>query len=259
MIKLISTDFDGTLFAEFEDPPVPVVLQNLIARHQEQGAKWVINTGRDLSSLLEALGRARLSVKPDYLVLVEREIFCHVNSRYVADAAWNGECTRAHAELFKRVRPDVARLRAWVEDRFSAIFFEDEYSPFCLIAEKTADADAIHTYLTEYCRTIPDLSLVRNDVASRFSHVAFNKGTALSEVARQLQIKPSEIFAAGDHYNDLPMLSRQHAHFLAAPSNAISIVKELVRSQEGFVSDLNCGHGVAEGLEKAGEKANTEC
>ena len=29
-IKLISTDFDGTLFAEFESPPIPQSLQQLI-------------------------------------------------------------------------------------------------------------------------------------------------------------------------------------------------------------------------------------
>src|SRR5277367_6301994 len=131
MIKLISTDFDGTLFAEFEDPPVPLALQNLIARLQGQGAKWVINTGRDLSSLMESLGRARLLVKPDFLVLVEREIYSHVDSQYVEDAVWNRECSRAHAELFRLVEADVPRLRAWVEKRSNGIFYADAYSPFC--------------------------------------------------------------------------------------------------------------------------------
>jgi HAD superfamily hydrolase (TIGR01484 family) len=248
MIKLISTDFDGTLFAEFEDPPVPVALQNLIARLQGQGAKWVINTGRDLSSLMESLGRAHLPVKPDFLVLVEREIYSHVHSQYVADAVWNHDCDRAHAELFRRVRADVPRLRAWVEERFGAIFYEDSYSPFCLIAEHNDDAEIIHEYLADYCRTVPHLTLVRNDVCSRFSHEAFNKGTALAEIARQLGVTPEETFAAGDHLNDLPMLSLRHAWWLAAPANAVDAVKEVVRGQNGFVSELGHGHGVAEGL-----------
>ena len=63
-IKLISTDFDGTLFAEFENPPIPQVLQDLIADLQRNGAKWVINTGRDMSSLMEALGRAGIAIEP---------------------------------------------------------------------------------------------------------------------------------------------------------------------------------------------------
>src|SRR2546428_676582 len=34
-IKLISTDFDGTLHAEFEDPPLPDDLQAMIAENNE--------------------------------------------------------------------------------------------------------------------------------------------------------------------------------------------------------------------------------
>lgn len=250
MIKLISTDFDGTLFAEFEDPPVPVSLQTLIAQLQGQGAKWVINTGRDLSSLMEGIGRARLSVKPDFLVIVEREIYAHKHSEYVEDHAWNKACTKAHADLFRRVRGDVPRLRAWIEERFKATLYEDIYSPFCLIAEKNDDADVIHEYLLAYSRTVPNLSVMRNDVYSRFHHEAFNKGTALAEIARQLGITPAETFAAGDHLNDLPMLSREHAHCLAAPGNAIPLIKETVQKQSGFVSSRNQGHGVLEGLEQ---------
>src|ERR1017187_1454401 len=80
-IKLISTDFDGTLFAEFENPPVPLALQNIIGKLQDHGARWVINTGRDLSSLLESLGRAHLPIKPDFLVVVEREIYVRRDSQ----------------------------------------------------------------------------------------------------------------------------------------------------------------------------------
>ena len=72
-IQLISTDFDGTLFAEFEYPAIPPILLDLIGKLQGRGTKWVINTGRDMSSLMEALARAHTTIKPDYLVLVERE------------------------------------------------------------------------------------------------------------------------------------------------------------------------------------------
>jgi HAD superfamily hydrolase (TIGR01484 family) len=248
-IKLISTDFDGTLLAEFENPPVPLALQELIGRLQASGAKWVINTGRDLSSLMETLGRAHLSIKPDFLVVVEREIYHHHQSEYVEDRAWNRACHDAHAELFQRVTKDVPRLRAWVEARFEATIFEDAWSPFCLIAERNEDADVIHDYLTGYCREVPKLDVMRNDVYSRFCHEAFNKGTALAEIARQVRVTAAETFAAGDHYNDLPMLSRQYAHWLAAPSNAIELVKAAVLRQNGHVSKLPQGHGVADGLQ----------
>jgi HAD superfamily hydrolase (TIGR01484 family) len=248
-IKLISTDFDGTIFAEFENPPIPEAFQELIGDLQARGAKWVINTGRDMSSLMEALGRAQIAVEPDYLVLVEREIYYHTDSRYLGLEPWNATCAHAHSELFARVRADLPRIVAWINARFHARLYEDAYSPFCLIAGNNGDADVIHEYLADYCRDVPHLTLVRNDVYARFSHEDFNKGTALAEITRRLDLKPEAVFAAGDQLNDLPMLSHRYARWLAAPDNAIELVKKAVRQQGGHVSKLSHGDGVAEGLE----------
>jgi HAD superfamily hydrolase (TIGR01484 family) len=248
-IQLISTDFDGTLHAEFENPPVPHDLQRIIADLQRQGAKWVINTGRDLSSVMEGMARARLTIKPDFLVVVERDIYFHEDAQYEACAEWNEGCSRAHEVLFARVRDDVPRLVDWVSKRFRATLYEDTFSPFCLIAESNVDADAIQQFLDEYCRTVPELTIVRNDVYARFSHASYNKGTALAEIARQLRISRDQVFAAGDHFNDLPMLSGEFARQVAAPDNAIDVVKETVRGQKGYVSHQPWGHGVARALE----------
>src|SRR5687767_2372623 len=119
-IQLISTDFDGTLHADFENPPVPVDLQTLIGDLQRQGAKWVINTGRDLSSVMEGIARARLSIKPDYLVVVERDIYFHGGIQYEPCAPWNSGCRAAHDLLFERVRRDVPGLTQWIAKRFRA-------------------------------------------------------------------------------------------------------------------------------------------
>ncbi len=247
-IKLISTDFDGTLFAEFESPPIPQNLQQLIGELQAGGAKWIINTGRDMSSLMESLARAGISIEPDYLVLVEREIHLHKDSQYLGLEDWNSACSRSHAELFARVQADLPRIIAWINARFHARIYEDAYSPFCLIAGNNGDADAIHDYLTEYSRSIPHLAVVRNDVYARFSHQAYNKGTALAELTRRLGFTAEHVFAAGDHLNDLPMLSRLHAHWLAAPGNAVEVVKDSVRQQHGYVSELSHGNGVADAI-----------
>lgn len=247
-VKLISTDFDGTLFAEFENPPIPEQLQKLIAGLQARGAKWVINTGRDMSSLMEALGRSGITVEPDYLVLVERDIYQHHESQYSPLAEWNDGCARAHADLFARVRADVPHIVAWVSARFHATIYEDAFSPFCLIASNNGDAEVIHRHLDEYAKAVPHLAVVRNDVYARFSHADYNKGTALAELTRRLGLTSADVFAAGDHLNDLPMLSAAYARRLAAPGNAVPEVKAAVRRQEGYVSEFLHGHGVAEAL-----------
>lgn len=247
-IQLISTDFDGTIFAEFDTPSICPKLIEIIGELQSRGVKWVINTGRDMSGLMEALGRAKIPVEPDFLVLVEREIHCHNGICYVGLEPWNAECTHSHDELFARIMPDLSRITEWINARFHATLYTDAFSPFCLIAGNNGDAEVIHEYLNEYCRGVPNLTVVRNDVYARFSHSAYNKGTALAEVSRRLGIHPGQVFAAGDHWNDLPMLSRQFAGWLATPSNAIEPVKTLVRKQGGWVSELSHGSGVADAL-----------
>lgn len=246
--RLISTDFDGTLFAEHENPPIPERLQQIIGNLQERGAKWAINTGRDMSSLMEALKRARLAVEPDYLVLVEREIHQQKNSGYAGLEEWNAACARDHAALFASLTPHLPHLASWISARFRAEIYEDAYSPFCLIAGNNGDADIIHKYLDQYASKVPHLAVVRNDVYARFCHAGYNKGTALAELTRRLGLTCEEVFAAGDHLNDLPMLSRAYARRLAAPANAVAEVKNSVRQQEGFVSEQTCGHGVADAL-----------
>ena len=257
-IQLISTDFDGTLHAEFEDPPVPRDLQDLIGELQRQGAKWAINTGRDLSSVMEGIARARLSIRPDYLIVVEREIYIHQGAHYSGCEAWNQGCTRAHEALFARIQPEIPRLVDWITQRFSATLYQDDYSPFCLVAANNEDADAIQAFLEDYLRAMPELAFVRNDVYARFSHAAYNKGTALAEIARQLGIGRDHIFAAGDHLNDLPMLSGDFARCVVAPHNAVQAVKETVRRQNGYVSQEPWGHGVARGLEHYLERAEAQ-
>lgn len=247
-IKLISTDFDGTLFAEFENPPVPEELQRLIGDLQVRGAKWAINTGRDMSSLMEALGRAGLDIEPDFLVLVEREIFLHHESQYVAHHDWNNACTRDHAMVFEHVRKDLQRLIDWINHRFRAQIYDDPFSPLCLIARDNGDMDQIFAFLEAYCRSVPKLTVVRNDVYARFSHQGYTKGTALAELTRRLGLTSRGVFAVGDHLNDIPMLDPSVARWLAAPANAVPPVKLLLERHGGYVSPRFHGHGVADAI-----------
>ncbi|MBI2947035.1 MAG: HAD hydrolase family protein [Verrucomicrobia bacterium] len=249
-IKLLSTDFDGTLHEESDEPPIPFPAQRMIGRMQARGVIWVINTGRDLPSLLDSLVRARFPNRPDFVVTVEREIHERRDSTYIGWADWNSRCGKAHERIFAQVRSDMPRLANWINRRFEAKVYEDTYSPLCLIAQSSQDADVIHDYLNDYCSNVPNLTVVRNHIYARLSHADYNKGSALAEIARRVGVTPGETAAAGDHLNDLPMLSTTRARWLIAPSNAVEQVKALVRQQNGYVSDQPHGYGLARGLEQ---------
>ena len=61
-----------------------------------------------------------------------------------------------------------------------------------------------------------------------------------------------EIFAAGDHFNDLPMLDGRHARWVACPGNAVEEVQTPVRAAQGYVASRECSEGVLEALHHFG-------
>jgi HAD superfamily hydrolase (TIGR01484 family) len=253
-MRLICTDFDGTIYDPSEEPPVSVEFVNWVKKTQASGGKWVINTGRELhsrqefASLLQILGLIQLDVQPDFIVSVERHIHVHERGEYLDHKEWNESCVVHHQTLFEKAGDLMHRMREWIQIHTKAHIYEDDWSPLCIIANHVDDANLIHARVQEECTALPDLTVMRNGNYFRFSHVGYNKGTALSEIARLLEIQRKDIFVAGDHFNDLTMLDGKHAGFTAAPSNAISEVKELVQSIGGYIAQRPCSSGVAEAL-----------
>ncbi len=251
-IRLISTDFDGTIHEDFAHAAIPADLQDTLVRLQAAGVCWVINTGRDLSSLMESLGRAHCRAQPDYVVTVEREIHQHVRGHYQALEPWNTECTRDHLDIFTRHSADLVVLMTALEERFDANFYRDGWSPLCAIARSNAQMDAIQAELEAFCARVGELVPVRNDVYVRLSHRRYSKGTALQEIQRRLGLTPAQTFAAGDHLNDLPMLRRNIAEWLVTPANGLPPVKSQVLAEGGYIASQKCGDGILEALRAFG-------
>lgn len=247
--KLVVTDFDGTIFQEFENPPIPIRFQEKIDELQRNDIKWVINTGRDLTGILELLARSHSRVYPDYVVAVEREIYWRFEDKYEPVREWNEICRVKHEKLFRKVKPYIDELTNFIHNNFKATLYSDAYSPLCIIAENNGVMDEICAYLAEFCKKIPNLTLMRNDVYARFCHKEFNKGTATKEIARLLNLDAEKIFVAGDHLNDLDMLDRSVAKYLASPTNALDLVKMQVINYGGYVSQLPAGLGTLDAIE----------
>ncbi|HUE62202.1 MAG TPA: HAD hydrolase family protein, partial [Chthoniobacterales bacterium] len=88
----------------------------------------------------------------------------------------------------------------------------------------------------------------RNTIYLRFCHADYHKGAALAELARLIDVPRENIFAAGDHHNDISMLNGQVAAMPACPANAIEEVKAAVRKAGGYVAKREHGAGVHEAL-----------
>ncbi len=182
---------------------------------------------------------------------IQKIFYIHENQEYVPHSEWNDRCAAEQEELFERVRPVLPKLIASINEQFDADIYEDAYSPFCLIASDNEECDAIQTQTEEFLADWEDLAFVRNDIYARLSHTAYNKGSALDEVARIINVDRTQILAAGDHLNDLPMLDPARARWLITQHNAVWQVKEHIEKHGGFVSKLPCGNGLLNGIEWA--------
>ncbi|MCC7518780.1 MAG: HAD hydrolase family protein [Verrucomicrobiae bacterium] len=250
MIRLISTDFDGTIYEGSAEHPVDPGLLAHLAEAKARGAAWVINTGRLCPDLLLILASLKIELRPDFIVSVERNIHRRVKGGYEEHASWNRACREDHRALFEAAQPGVERVRRRITMELGAEFYHDEWSPLSIIAKSAEDADRIHDWTLEECERVPNLRIVRNARYFRFGHAGYSKGTALGEIARLLGLPPAAVFAAGDHFNDLSMLDGAHARHVAAPANAIDEVKEAVRRAGGHVSRRRCGRGVLDALRR---------
>src|SRR5207302_2731470 len=116
MIKLLSTDFDGTLVDHFADPPVTPALFELLRELRKQGVLWAVNTGRELRHIEEGLTEFRFPVEPDYVLTSEREVFHRGTDGSWKDYGdWNSRCYEAHQDLFVKAEPLLADVKAFLE------------------------------------------------------------------------------------------------------------------------------------------------
>ena len=249
-IRLLCTDFDGTLFDHTSSPCIPMELLKHIAELQRQGCLWVVNTGREKDYLLESLTPHGNGVQPDYLATVERELHYLQRGQYEPVIAWNNHVEQVHEALFLEHRDLLNEIGEWIKSNFDAQVYADPFSPVCLIANSVNDALAIKRKVIDMIDPTGPLAWVCNDIYARFSHSAIHKGSVLAEVARRHSIAPNQIVAAGDHFNDLPMLKRQYAQHLIVPCNGMQEVIEAVSREKGFVASSPAGAGLMQGLSR---------
>ncbi|MCE0483266.1 MAG: HAD hydrolase family protein [Methylacidiphilales bacterium] len=249
-LRMICTDYDGTI-TEPEHQPISFSFFERLAAWRRHGpVYWVINTGRTYENLRDDLIARKVPIWPDWIVALEREIWLVRDRRGVGWFEWNRRCELLHAQLFESVQPLWKLIEDYIIHHTQAQLVEDAGSPLGIIASCTEEADEISAYMTPLLEDWPTLTAVRNSIYFRFSHKFYHKGACLEAISSGLNVQPLQILAVGDHMNDLPMLDRRYARHLACPGNAVGEVKERVRSQGGYVAKASVAEGTVEAWDK---------
>lgn len=250
MIRLLSTDFDGTLSGFPEGtacvPPLARELRAVVA----EGGLWAVNTGRSLQSALDGLKQLAAPVSPHYILTSERHIHRpDGNGGWRDYGDWNVICTEHHDLLFDQCGTFFDHIRKLVESRSGMSFQENGTGvPEGLVAESEELLDEVVGELMRLPDRPADFHFQRSNIYLRFCHRRYDKGSSLAELSRLLDMPTSGILAIGDHQNDIAMLFGSVAGMVACPSNSHPSVKETVLRAGGHVSGLEAGEGTAEAI-----------
>jgi HAD superfamily hydrolase (TIGR01484 family) len=250
-IRLLSTDFDGTLVAHGSDPVLDRDCMEEIERLQENGCLWAINTGRSVDLLDTGLSDFEFPIHPDFILTSERDIFRpspNGGKKWEPFGDWNERVARKHAELFHSAEGVLAEVVDFVTQKTRARLLYHSAGLEGLVAENEEELERVTAFIDRARLKQPKFHYQRNTVYLRFCHADYHKGAALAELSRLLEIPRAEIFAAGDHHNDISMLDGRFAACPACPANAIPEVKAAVEAGGGYVAKKNHGAGVHEAL-----------
>jgi HAD superfamily hydrolase (TIGR01484 family) len=249
-VRLLSIDFDGTLVSRVSEPVVDNGCMRLIRDLQNDGVLFAINTGRSVDLLESGLTDFEFPIHPDFILTTEREVFRPGNNgeKWEPFGDWNERCARDHAELFSSAESILAEVVDFVSQKTKAQLLYHSQGLEGLRAENEEEMDRIVEFIDEARGKEPKFNYQRNTIYLRFCHADYHKGAALAELARLIDIPRENIFAAGDHHNDISMLDGQVAAMPACPANAIEEVKTTVREAGGYVARREHGAGVHEAL-----------
>ena len=223
----------------------------LIRNLQQGGTIWAINTGRSVDLLESGLSDFEFPIRPDFILTTEREVFRPGTNgdKWEPFGDWNDRCARDHAELFSSARSTLAEVVDFVTHKTKAQLLYHTDGLEGLRTETEEEMDRIVEFIERARDPESKFNYQRNTIYLRFCHADYHKGAALAELARLIDVPRENIFAAGDHHNDISMLNGEVAGMAACPANAIDEVKTAVRGAGGCVAKREHGAGVREALE----------
>lgn len=234
MIKLVVTDIDGTLLPEGTDRLNPELYET-IRELKRRGIQFVVASGRQYMSM-------RYLFRP-----VEDEvIFIAENGSNVMCGGRNVSGVYIEPELAKelvqylRTLPDCEivlsvpecmymesqnpMMRRLLENGYhNEVHCVENLIPLCEHTNKlciycTNGSASVADELKERFGTRLN-TMIAGEKWVDFVSKAVDKGNALREVQRMLNLTPEETMAFGDNYNDLGMLSCAEESYVVANAN----------------------------------------
>lgn len=264
MIKLVTIDLDGTLF----DNEKNISEENKLAikKCHELGVKIVIATGRPEKGVLPTLEALGLTTKDDYVIIYNGAKIMNVGTHELIFSSTisgktvkelyneankynlNFHAFRKNEELITPKHnqyTDVEATINQIEDIICDINSLDDDEEFlkAMIVDSKENLDMMEKNIDPKFKN--DYSMVRSaTIFLEFLNKTSDKGKALYQLAKYLNVNIKDTMAIGDAGNDISMIKM--AGIGVAMKNAFPEVLEIA----DFVTLSNEESGVAYALNK---------
>lgn len=253
-IRLLATDFDGTLLGSPQDGRDAYARFRQQIRHfrHHYDMQWAVITGRHVQAIPVVVGELLMhGLVPDFLVMEDACIYQRWSSRYWPCWWWNlgvnlrrRRQVRRHRQHVLAFAADVARACPDAEN-LSGNRLMDFWYRF----GREEDASAVEDRLLKEFGGNSDFFVFRWGLEVCLAPTAGTKGEAVARLASKIGAIPKEIAAIGDGQNDISMLDGVRAGYPACVANASLPVLDTIIRSRGYIARQPVLHGVVEFLD----------
>lgn len=242
-MKVLASDFDGTLYFRDEQPSIRVRDIEAIKKFQKMGNKYGICTGRHLQGILEP---TKDNIHFDFYILNNGSTILDEDLNIVYQRDMDIKDVLAVLNKYSDIESTIITSRFLYAYHFSRNWSSDKIkiiNDFKEIEEKNIMSFSFHVDTEEEAKKIThDINLMelpiiafqnRNDVDCVYRECS--KGNALILVQKYFLIDGQDVACIGDSYNDEPMLKVADCSFTF--HNSPDSIKKLVKYTVSSISE----------------------
>lgn len=237
-IRLLATDFDGTIFRYGNESHLYATFSEQINAMRADGAKWMVCSGRTLRNLRSASRRLlRLNIKPDYILIRHWLVMSDFSGLWLPDIALT-------ANIFSRRREEARRLSMLVANivrelhealhRCRIVYVERFH--IRIQCRSDEDMDTALRIVEEYRDTSKFVTVGHGGREIDVRYIPYAKATAVTGLAHRFSITPDEVLAIGDGRSDLGMMTEGIAKMIGCPSNGRRDTIQFVSTHGGHIA-----------------------
>ena len=259
MIKMIAMDFDWTIIdhsKEKLDERVGCEFIDEMNRFIKNGNHAGIVSGRMFGAFefeMKAMRVDWANPFPDFLVAREAYIYQLKNNEYIEEKEYNVDMNSRIMRFNRKIAHHMDDILDLCKNEGINVTNFITYGDFASeISVKEEDADRAMELVQHYINSnFEDGAVHRNCTAITVYYKPAGKGNTLLQVARIFGLKPCEILAIGDNYNDISMIDSKLGFIGGCVGNAEENIKKIVKAGGGYVGDGIAFRGVLDILKQA--------